>query len=123
MHTIASEKKKSNLSFRSASRAAAQPAAALARAYMALYAAQPVLRHLFFFFFFLLLFFSAQQIRPSRQNRPEAEPHAASSRAQAATWAWAGKVSTRLGQIWPNSVESNLIHPFRSDGEERKSVV
>jgi hypothetical protein len=37
-------------------------------------------------------------------------------RAQAATWAWAGKASSRLGLIWPDAVLAIPDHPFRSDG-------
>ena len=60
--------------------------------------------------------FFVSVFRPSGKNQPTTELCAALPRAQAATWAWAGKVVPRLGRFWPNAVAPDLDRSSISNG-------
>jgi len=62
--------------------------------------------------------------RPSRASvaRPS-RPPAAPPRTQAATWAWAGKLYSRLGRKWPSAILANLGRWIRSDSRPSISRV
>ena len=65
-------------------------------------------------FFFLLAWLC--DFWPMKPKRPMAEPRAGAPRAQAATWAWAGKPPSRLGQKWPSAILADLGRWIASDG-------
>ena len=51
---------------------------------------------------------------PGLENGPRPTRRPRASRAQATTWAWAGFLSARLGQIWPKCRPTDLDRRIRS---------
>jgi hypothetical protein len=51
-----------------------------------------------------------------QQPGPATQPRATVPRAQAATWAWAGKAASRLGHIWPGTLSAVDLRVAPSNG-------